>query len=1125
MKRFTLVLTLVLITTMPLFADRVTPETARKAATTFLNNNGAKAAQLNDLTKPAGFTNLYIFTAEQGFVVMAADDCVQPILGYSLTGKFVAEDMPTNVKGWLQGYNDEIQYAIDSKMSASAENAKLWKDLTEGNTKAGKATTIVSSLLQTTWDQNPGYNDLCPYDNNAGELTVTGCVATAMAQIMKYWEYPNHGVGSHSYTPSAHPEYGLQSVNYGATSYNWADMPLDHANAEIAKLMYHCGVSVDMDYDLASNGGSGAPTAYVANALQAYYNYQPCTYKERSDYQNSWVSMLKTELDASRPLQYSGRGTGGHSFVCCGYDSQNNFYFNWGWSGRNDGFYSLSSLIPGSGGAGGSNYNFTNDQAAIFGIQPVECAAGEPSNLTYTRDGFTVTLNWTAGEDAASYNIYRNNVLLGNTTYTTFTDNINYGNYSYFVKSKDANGSQSLPTNTITLSIEPVPTNLTATLNGNNADLTWEEPVWSAPQTGDEMLTYGDGNNQGGFGVTNARGYYGHRYPVSMLNANKVLYKVSFYAAESGNFAVYIYSANSGNSKPQTLLLTKSVTVSFSGWCDIEFEAEEFIHINNSKDLWVFIYDPEAKQYPMGVEGSTNDDGDYFSAQEANGPSSWIGHASGSTMLIRTYITDDSFQYNLYDNNTLVASELSGTSYSLPNISNNTAHLFTLKTLFNDGETSNSNMAGLAVGNASLTSLSMSANDHMTVTEGSKLTVNGTLNNSVAANLILKNAAQLVNSSDNVQATVEKTISAFTQGEDNGWHLIASPVSESITPSANNGWLTNSYDLYIFDQSENLEWQNYKADAFTTIDNKVGYLYANSSNSTLSFVGTLANTATTTTLVYNGDAHFKGFNLIGNPFPCEAYINRSFYVMNSDGSNFIESSGAIPPCTAVLVQAQNASDNNITFTKNTSKTTSSIVAQLKTADFKGDIIIDQARVNFNENDNLVKYSLNKNASVLYFPQEGNNFAAVSFAGQSEMPLNFKASHNGSYTLSFALENTDVDYLHLIDNMTGADIDLMTSKSYTFKASTNDYASRFRLMFSNCEDAVDDNETFAYYDGSEWIIDNLGTSSLEIVDMLGHVIEAKTIAGRSAVALNLSAGVYIFRLSNGEQVKTQKIVVR
>ena len=126
MKRFTTIVALVLMVAMPMMAERVSPETAQKVATTFLNNNGAKTTQLTDLSKAAGFANLYIFTAEQGFVVMSADDCVKPILGYSFENTFVADDMPDNVRGWLQGYSDEIQFAIDNQMRASAETAKQW---------------------------------------------------------------------------------------------------------------------------------------------------------------------------------------------------------------------------------------------------------------------------------------------------------------------------------------------------------------------------------------------------------------------------------------------------------------------------------------------------------------------------------------------------------------------------------------------------------------------------------------------------------------------------------------------------------------------------------------------------------------------------------------------------------------------------------------------------------------------------------------------------------------------------------------------------------------------------------------------------------------------------------------
>ena len=287
MKRYTLILALVLMVAMPMMAERVTPETARKVAATFLNNNGAKTAQLTDLSKAAGFPNLYIFTTEQGFVVMAANDCVQPILGYSLTGSFIAEDMPDHVKGWLQGYNDGIQYAIDSKMSASTETANLWKELIEGNSKAGKATVVVAPLIQTKWSQNKYYNALCPEATGGPEgHAYTGCVATAMAQIMKYWGYPAHGIGSHSYTWNGQ----TLSADFGNTTYDWSNMAnyyqvyyvngtdqygvsVSNTQEEItavATLMYHCGVAVNMDYGAS---GSSASSTNIVNAIKTYFNY------------------------------------------------------------------------------------------------------------------------------------------------------------------------------------------------------------------------------------------------------------------------------------------------------------------------------------------------------------------------------------------------------------------------------------------------------------------------------------------------------------------------------------------------------------------------------------------------------------------------------------------------------------------------------------------------------------------------------------------------------------------------------------------------------------------------------------------------------------------------------------
>ena len=1153
---------------MPMMAERVTPETARKAASNFLNNNGAKSAQLTDLSKAAGFANLYIFTAEQGFVVMAADDCVQPILGYSLTGKFVAENMPTNVSGWLQGYSDEIQWGIDQKVRATSETAKLWKDLIDGNSKAGKATPEVNNLLSTTWDQNPLYNNLCPYSNYYSQLTVTGCVATAMAQIMKYWGYPSSGIGSHTYTHTEYTEnvvingvmqeiyhdgMGVLSADFGATTYDWNNMPasLNSNSTEaqinaVATLMYHCGVSVEMDYGVASIGGSGAVTARVANALQTYFNYQTCTYKTKASYtENQWIQMLKDELDAGRPLQYSGRGTGGHSFVCCGYDSDNYFYFNWGWSGHNDAFFALNNLVPGSGGAGGGSYSFTNDQAAIFGIQPATLIDA-PTNLTYTLSGQQdVTLNWNSASGASSYNVYRNGELVGNTTSTTFSETASYGNNSYYVRALDSNGQQSLPSNTVTFTIDyptPIVTDLTATLSSNNANLSWTVPEWCYPETPSATLAIGtqqQSNTRVPWG-DDVSYYWGHRHLAGTISGydGMRLYSVDFHANNEGTYEICIYQGTStsswGYTIPTTQIASQTITVTNTGWNTVDFTSS--VIIDGGQDLWVFVHNPEPivglSSYFCTAE---NNEGCYYTPD--------IIHYTQNTFtnwafLIKTYVTDGTYTYNLYQDGNPIAQNISQTSYDA-NLNDKAANLFTVKTNYYGGETAASNAIGFAKGTASLSSLKLGENDKMTVTEGSQLTVSGTMSNDNAANLIIENGAQLIHNSEGVKATVKKEIAKYTvQGDDenlsNGWYLLASPMTENIEASTVNGLLTNDYDLYYFDQSQELEWRNYEStpQPFSTLDHKTGYLYANSGNTTLSFAGTLAATATATPLAYDANATtLKGFNLIGNPFACNATVERDFYVMNESMNEvtLAESGRQIAPCEGIFVQAKGENES-VSFTKATASAKGThpkdcfdvVVTQGRSA-------IDRTRVRLGEGIGMEKFSLDNNHTQISLWQDGQQLAVACANGENEMPLNFKAAKNGTYTLAFEVEKLDLDYLHLIDNMTGNEVDVLAMPTYTFAAKTTDYASRFRLVFSNCEDAIGDNDEdapFAYVSNGEirLLVETCQGASLQVVDMTGRVIRNCADVARNVSTSEMSPGVHVLRLIDGDNVRTQKIVI-
>ena len=168
MKKLTLLLSLVLAALQPLLAERVTPETAKQVASNFLKINEKNAASLNDITQAVALDNLYVFNTSEGYVVMAADNRVQPILGYSLNGSLNPSRMPENMRAWLQGYNDEIQFAIDHEAKATNEIQQQWEDLKKG-TKGVKATVIVEPLLHSLWDQGEPYNNLCP--TVSGEAT------------------------------------------------------------------------------------------------------------------------------------------------------------------------------------------------------------------------------------------------------------------------------------------------------------------------------------------------------------------------------------------------------------------------------------------------------------------------------------------------------------------------------------------------------------------------------------------------------------------------------------------------------------------------------------------------------------------------------------------------------------------------------------------------------------------------------------------------------------------------------------------------------------------------------------------------------------------------------------------
>lgn len=320
--------------------------------------------------------------------------------------------------------------------------------------------------------------------------------------------------------------------------------------------------------------------------------------------------------------------------------------------------------------------------------------------------------------------------------------------------------------------------------------------------------------------------------------------------------------------------------------------------------------------------------------------------------------------------------------------------------------------------------------------------------------ILMESGAQLWHSNEMVRATVQKTVHQFENlDSNNGYVLLSSPIVEDIDPAAvENMFRENTIvDLYRFNQSSNLEWENWKVDSFN-LEHGRGYLYAHNylgGDNTLGFTGYIKPSATpiTVPIAYESSLRLRDWNLIGNPFVCNAYVNRTYFRRNDDGDGFVSASAntAISPCEGIFVVAVDANDTIVTF--------SSMAPNRKGSDLVLNLsknhsnVIDNVRLCFGEGKPMPKLVMNENSTKVYIPQESKDYAVVIADRVGEMSVNFKAKENGTYTITVNPEGVEMGYLHLIDNMTGEDVDLLDQPSYSFEARTTDYESRFKLVFS------------------------------------------------------------------------------
>ncbi|MFO7790190.1 MAG: C10 family peptidase [Bacteroidales bacterium] len=366
------------------FAGEVPVSKAKQVALNYYNHFSdyratAKVTETMEIIEN-GELVYYVFNfSTGGYMIISAEDEVRPVLSYSFKGKFIKDDpdIPDNYAYFLNNYKQQILEVKRQQLKGDNSVEEMWNNYYTGSINTSRDIQDVTPLLDDegiAWDQGCYYNADCPEDANGQCNHVpTGCVATAMAQIMRYHSWPDHGTGSHSYTDS---NYGEQSADFGSSTYDWASMPgsVTSNNAEVAKIMYHCGVAVEMNYN---PGGSGAYVyGYVKESFVNYFNYNSeALYGYRENYTDAnWKDMLYSDLDNGWPVFYSGTdedGASGHAFVCDGYQGADEFHFNWGWSGNYNSYNTLDNLVPGGTGTGGGSGDFSYNHEAVFRVHPL----------------------------------------------------------------------------------------------------------------------------------------------------------------------------------------------------------------------------------------------------------------------------------------------------------------------------------------------------------------------------------------------------------------------------------------------------------------------------------------------------------------------------------------------------------------------------------------------------------------------------------------------------------------------------------------------------------------------------------------------------------------------------------
>jgi hypothetical protein len=542
MKKFTLVLSAFILMINVGSAKHVEADLAKQVAQNFILQN-ARYGSL-DLTlavterSAAGEADYYVFDVNNhsGFVVICAEDAARPVIGYSTEGPFIqpSASVNPNFNFWMEKRKTEIEYIRANKMEADQTIKNEWTNYSSTLKTGYPVVNVpVTPLCAANWGQGGTYNDLCPGGS------VTGCVATAMAIIMKKWAYPTTGTGSSSYNSGS---YGTLTANYGTTTYNWSAMTTPYCsgtNTSVATIMYHCGVSVEMSYSPSGSGAMVCGQPGAEYSFKTYFGYDPGILCVMQASDPNWVADLKTEFNAGRPVQYQGvdASQGGHTWVCDGYDATDKMHMNWGWDGSSNGYFDVNNLSV-------SGLNFTTQLGGLTHIKPKILAAldagislvtnpnGTTCSTTFTPivtlknfgtatltsctinykvDNNTVqTFSWTgslASNASVNVTLTSMTVTAGSHTFTSYTSNPN-GSTDGNTTNDQTQNTFNVATNAASLPLQEgfeSSTNIPAgwTLYNPDADAAWQVSTTVHYSTGSHSIGF---NNCDGDGSTDMTG-------------------------------------------------------------------------------------------------------------------------------------------------------------------------------------------------------------------------------------------------------------------------------------------------------------------------------------------------------------------------------------------------------------------------------------------------------------------------------------------------------------------------------------------------------------------------------------------------------------------------------------------